>query len=71
MMAGKEELVKDALINADEARRSSKDKDVFIYYRRQKKHFVAVVCKHLNGEGYIITTYITDRVKMGELVWQR
>ncbi len=28
MMAGKEELVKDALINADEIRRSSKDKDV-------------------------------------------
>jgi hypothetical protein len=66
LMAGKEELVKDALINADEVRRSLKDKDVFIYYKHQKKHIVAVVCKHLNGEGYIITTYITDRIKIGE-----
>ncbi len=68
MMAGKEALVKDALMNADEVRRSNKDDKVFIYYKRQKKHFVAVVCKHLNGEGYIITTYITDRIKIGEIV---
>ncbi len=68
MMASKEALVKDALINAEEVRRSIKDKDVFVYYKRQKKHFTAVVCKHLNGEGYIITTYITDRIKIGEVV---
>ncbi len=68
MMTGKEALVKDALMNAEEVRRSNKDKEVFIYYKRMKKHFIAVVCKHLNGSGYIITTYITDRIKIGEIV---
>lgn len=68
MMAGKEGLVKNALVNADEIRRSNKDKDVFIYYKRLRGRFVAVVCKHLNGKGYIITTYITDRIKIGEIV---
>ena len=68
MMAGKEMLVKDALMTADEVRRSNKDRSVFIYYKHLKGRFIAVVCKHLNGEGYIITTYITDRIKIGEIV---
>jgi hypothetical protein len=68
MMAGKEELVKDTLINADEVRRSNKDRSVFIYYKRLKGRFAAVVCKHLNGEGYIITTYITGKIKIGEVI---
>jgi hypothetical protein len=68
MMAGKEALVEDALMNAEEVRRSNKDKEVFIYYKRTKRYFIAVVCKHLNGSGYIITTYITDRIKIGDIV---
>jgi hypothetical protein len=68
MMSGKEDLVKDALMNADEIRRSNRDKSVFIYYKRLKRYFIAVVCKHLNGNGYIITTYITDKIKIGEIV---
>ncbi len=32
-------------------------------YRKIKDKFICVVCKHLNGDGFIITTYITDRVK--------
>lgn len=68
MMAGKEKLVRDALMKADRIRRSNKDQTVFIYYKRQKRHFTAVVCKHLNGSGYIITTYITDRIKIGEII---
>jgi hypothetical protein len=67
-MAGKEELVKEALINPYGIQRSRKDKSVFIYYKRLEKHFIAVVCKHLNGEGHIITTYITDRIKIGDKV---
>ena len=55
-------------MNAEEVRRSNKDKEVFIYYKRTKRYFIAVVCKHLNGSGYIITTYITDRIKIGEIV---
>ncbi len=68
MIAGKENQVKDALMNADEVRRSNTDREVFIYYKHLKKHFIAVVCKHLNGSGYIITAYITDRIKIGEIV---
>lgn len=68
---GKEELVKGAVSESDEVRRSRKDRSVYLYYKRFKKNFIGVVCKHLNGEGYIITAYITDRIKIGEIIWQK
>ena len=71
IMSGKETLVKNALSEPDEVRRSRKDRSVYVYYKRFKKDFISVVCKHLNGEGYIITAYITDRIKIGEVVWQK
>jgi hypothetical protein len=71
MMAGKEELVKDALREPSEVRRSRNDRSVFIYYRTSGKRFGAVVCKHLDGEGYIIAAYITDKIKIGEVVWEK
>ena len=70
-MAGKEELVRDALRQPDEIRKSRKDRTVFLYYRSLRKNFIAVVCKHLNGDGYIITAYITDKIKIGEKLWGR
>ena len=71
IMKGRENDVKDALEEPDEIRRSIRDRTVFLYYKQVKDRFIAVVCKHINGEGYIITTYITDRIKIGEQIWKR
>lgn len=70
-MRGREEKVIETLKDPDFIRRSRKDGDVYLYYRKSGDKFVCVVCKHLNEEGFIITTYITDRVKEGEEVWRR
>ena len=59
------------LIEAEVVRVSQEDRDVFLYYRRCKKYHLCVVCRHLNGEGFIITSYLTDRVKEGHEVWRK
>lgn len=71
IMSGKETLVKTTLKSPDLIKRSTKDRSVFLYYKGYRKYFAVVVCKHLNGSGYIITTYITDRVKIGEQIWKK
>lgn len=66
IMKGKEANVKDTLKNPHEIRVSRKDKKVFLYYKKLNGKYSCVVAKHLNGNGFIITTYITDRIKIGE-----
>ncbi|MFH0712937.1 MAG: DUF4258 domain-containing protein [Candidatus Micrarchaeota archaeon] len=68
---GKEDLAKETLINADEIRVSKTDSTVFLYYKQFNDLFMAVVSKHLNGTGFIITVYLTDRIKEGNLVWKK
>lgn len=67
-MAGQEELVQRTLTNAEHVRRSRKDESVFLHYRRAGEHFCCVVVKHLNGEGFVVTAYMADRIKIGDAV---
>lgn len=69
VMNGKEKLVKNALIGPDEIRQSKKDKAVFLYYKKHDSYWVCTVCKHLNGDGFVITAYLTDRIKEGNRIW--
>ena len=66
MMKGKEDIVKETLKNPSEIRKSIKDLKIFLYYRKINGKYSCVVTKHLNGDGFVITTYITDRIKIGE-----
>lgn len=70
-VAGKEQVVKCALMDADEVRQSNRDPSVFLYYLAYNKYWLCAVCKHENGVGFVITAYITDRVKEGVRVWKR
>ena len=65
-MKGKENIVKETLQKPQQIRRSRKDSKVFLYYKKMDGKYSCVVAKHLNGDGFIITTYITDRIKAGE-----
>jgi len=66
-----ESEVKETLIEPDEIRKSKKDLSVYLYYRKYEEHFVCVLVKHLNGEGFIITAYLSDNVKKGDTIWKR
>jgi hypothetical protein len=70
-MEGKETEVKQCLSSPIEIRKSSEGPDVYLYYHPNEKYFICVVARHLNGDGFIITAYITDKIKEGEAVWKR
>lgn len=68
-MAGRDAQVQETLTDPDEVRESKSDPQVKLYYRVYGNFHLCVVVKHLNGDGFIITTYFTDRVKEGVSAW--
>lgn len=65
-----EEEVKEALQDPDEIRRSQQDERVYLYYKSIGKLYVCVVSDHVaEEEGYVITAYLTDRIKEGEQIY--
>ena len=50
-------------------RRSKQDQAVYLFYASQPPYYLVVVVKRLNGEGFVITSYLSDKVKEGEPVW--
>ncbi len=70
-MKGQESHVKVTLADADQVRVSKIDPAVFLYYKRIGKRFICVVARHLDGDGFIISTYPTDAIKEGEAVWTK
>ena len=57
-----ETLLRPLLIQPDE-----NDSAVHLYYRYYKEYlpnsYLLVVAKYLNGEGFIITSFQTDKIK--------
>jgi hypothetical protein len=71
-MKGLEEDVKNTLANPDEIRQSRRDSEVFLFYRLQRPgRWICVVVKRLNKEGFLITTYVTDKIKEGNQIWKK
>ncbi|PKP60762.1 MAG: hypothetical protein CVT88_02145 [Candidatus Altiarchaeales archaeon HGW-Altiarchaeales-1] len=70
-MKSEEKEVEDTLIDAFEVRKSKSDPCVFLYYKKQNEHYICVVIKHLNGDGFVITAYKTNIIKEGELIWTK
>jgi len=70
-MEGKEKEVVETLKHPEEIRKSRRDPNTHLYYKKTDNKFICVICKHLNEEGFIITTYITNRIKEGELTWKK
>src|SRR5690242_13125615 len=70
-LAGFAREIQATLIDADSVRLSREDESVFLYYKRLGKYHVCVVCRHLNGDGFIVTVYLTDRPKEGTEIWIR
>ena len=73
VMNEREADVQKTLQEPDEVRRSRGDQNVYLFYKREKaKRWVcAVAKKNINDKGYLITTYPTDKIKEGDLVWSK
>lgn len=69
-MRGLEESVKSSLTEPIEVRRSKRDPNVHLYYGRfDEKLLICTVVKFLDGDGFIITAYLTRRMA-GDSVWK-
>ena len=64
-------LVQQALAAPDEIRRSSRDRNILLFYRTEDGRWVVAVARRLNGDGFLVTAYRTDAIKEGETIWHR
>jgi hypothetical protein len=72
VMRNKEELVRKALTEPEEVRRSRRDKSVFLFYTLERQgRWICAVAKQQNEEGFLITAYPTDAIKEGDRVWNK
>lgn len=65
--------VKKTLAEPEIVRRSRKDPEVYLYYRRYKRSpvsdkYLLVVVK-MTGSPFVITAFFTDKLKPGETLW--
>ena len=71
-LLGKEEAVIKTLAEPSEVRVSRVDELVYLFYRKKERRFLCVVVKRISASaGFIMTAYITDRVKEGRAIWKR
>ena len=64
----------EALSKPDLVKRSKRNKDTFLYYRYYKdiyegKYLLTVA--ETKEKSMILTCYITDRIKKGDLIWKK
>jgi hypothetical protein len=72
VMRGCETDVQNSLREPDEIRRSRNNPTVHLFYRIERpKRWLCAVVKRLNGDGFLITTFPTDTIKEGELIWSK
>jgi len=75
-MSGQIDKLRETLLNPDKVIRSRTDPEVELFYKYYNvtpvtKKFLCFVVKGLTNNLFIITTYFTDTVKRGELLWER
>ncbi len=66
---GKEEEVQNCLRQPESVRHSTQDQAVYLFYLSQPPYYLVVIAKRLDEEGFIITSYLSDKIKEGEPVW--
>ena len=68
--------IAETLISPDTIRLSSRSRDTMLYYRwytdtKYNDKYVCVVVVVSEDDAWIITAYLTDAIKQGELIWER
>jgi hypothetical protein len=62
--------------NPDEVRESVRMSSIWLFYKFYAespvtKKYLLVIVKVLDGEGFIVTAFFTDKVKKGGLIWKK
>lgn len=61
--------ISTCLRNPEVVYQSTQDEKVFLFYCVWNQYYCCAVAKRLNGEGFLITAYITDKIKEGAMIW--
>ncbi len=75
-MRGMVKYIQETLLNPQQVIQSLSDKDAHLYYRFYigtkvgNKH-LCVVVKTVEHEAFVLTAYLTDSIKKGEIIWLR
>jgi len=70
-MRGMVAQVRKALESPLTIRVSKTDSNVLLYHRKYDAYYICVVIKQLDDDGFIITTYKTENIKEGEIIWPK
>ena len=75
-MQGQTPRISETLAEPDRIVRSSTDGQVELFYKLYSStpvttKFLCVVVKSLPDDNFIITSYYTDTVKKGDLLWEK
>jgi hypothetical protein len=75
-MAGLEQSIADTLKSPTTVMQSLSDPEARLYYRYYVRtpvgaKFLAVVVKRGAADAFVLTAYLTDRIKKGERIWPR
>lgn len=70
-----EDKIKETLTDPNVIRKSQYGDNIFLFYRFFKttpvtQKYLMVAIKLLNDNGFVITAYFTDRIKIGEEIWR-
>ncbi len=74
--SGQIDKIQETLLNPDIIVRSRTDPEVEMFYRHYDatpvtEKYLCVVVKVLVDDIFIITAYFTDKIKKGEILWER
>ena len=75
-MRGMLSRIKETLAGPQRVIQSLSDKDANLYYRfyigtKVGDKYLCVVVKTVKKDSFVLTAYLTDSVKKGEIVWLR
>ena len=64
------------MVDPDEVRLSVRTAEVWLFYKLYDKtpvtqKYMSVAVEVLDGEGFIVTAFFTDKIKKGDLVWKK
>ncbi|MBF0510970.1 MAG: hypothetical protein HQL13_01435 [Candidatus Omnitrophica bacterium] len=75
-MRGMTRLIKETLMSPQRVIQSLSDADAKLYYRfyigtKVGDKYLCVVVKTIKQDAFILTAYLTDSIKKGEIIWLR
>lgn len=68
-VAGRLADVEGCLAAPAQVRRSKQDPAVYLFYTLLTPYYLCVIVKRLDGEGFVVTCYVTDTIKEGTQIW--